>query len=60
MHSGDEFAIVLVGQVEYTVGGERYRLAEGDCLYFDATQPHRVVNVGDRRATWLWVNTRPG
>jgi transcriptional regulator with XRE-family HTH domain len=60
VHAGDEFAIVLVGQVEYTVGGERYRLAEGDCLYFDATQPHRVGNVGDRRATWLWVNTRPG
>jgi transcriptional regulator with XRE-family HTH domain len=59
VHPGDEFALVLRGEVEYDVNGERFPLAEGDCLYFDATQPHRVFNVGTRRATWLWVNAPP-
>lgn len=59
VHPGDEFALVLAGEVEYDVAGERHRLAEGDCLYFDASQPHRVLNIGDRRASWLWVNAPP-
>ena len=59
VHAGDEFAIVLAGEVEYEVAGERHRLAEGDCLYFNASQPHRVLNVGLGRADWLWVNAPP-
>ncbi len=57
VHPGDEFAIVLAGEVEYDIAGQCHRLVEGDCLYFNACEPHRVLNVGDRRATWLWVNS---
>ena len=56
VHPGDEFAIVLAGEVEYEVDNVRHRLAEGDSMYFDASKHHRVLNVGPSRASWLWVN----
>ena len=54
-HAGEEFAYLLRGAVEYHVGKRRYRMQVGDSLYFDASEPHRVVNVGATRAEWLWL-----
>jgi transcriptional regulator with XRE-family HTH domain len=41
-HEGEEFVFVLSGKVVFQVGDERWTLAEGDSLYFDASIPHRA------------------
>lgn len=56
-HAGEEFVFVLHGEIEYRIGRQVYRLATGDSLYFDAAEPHSVVNVGVAAAEWIWVAT---
>jgi transcriptional regulator with XRE-family HTH domain len=43
-HEGEEFLIVLRGQVTLEYDGEELPLDEGDSLYFDAEIPHRLFN----------------
>ena len=52
-HDGDEMVFVLTGQVELQLGNDIVLLLPGDCLYFDATTPHRSRSVGGERATTL-------
>jgi len=40
-HAGEEIVFVLSGIVEFEVGDQRYELAPGDCIYFDARLRHR-------------------
>jgi transcriptional regulator with XRE-family HTH domain len=54
-HDGDEMVYVLEGQVEIHLGSEKIRLTPGDCLYFDASTPHRSHSVGRERAMTLVV-----
>ncbi|MFU0504711.1 helix-turn-helix domain-containing protein [Pseudaminobacter sp. NGMCC 1.201702] len=39
-HGGIEFLYVLEGEVVYGHGRNRYRMTQGDSLYFDADAPH--------------------
>jgi transcriptional regulator with XRE-family HTH domain len=43
-HTGEEFVHCLDGEIEYLIGERIFRLAEGDSLLFDATQPHAYHN----------------
>lgn len=52
-HNGDEMVFVLEGQVELELGKELILLLPGDCVYFDATTPHRSRSVGAERAATL-------
>jgi transcriptional regulator with XRE-family HTH domain len=52
-HNGDEMVFVLEGQVELQLGKELILLLPGDCVYFDATTPHRSRSVGVERAATL-------
>jgi len=45
-HSGEEGGVVVRGQLELTVDGERYLLGPGDAYYFDSTRPHHFRNGG--------------
>ncbi|MDD4657997.1 MAG: cupin domain-containing protein [Eubacteriales bacterium] len=45
-HSGEEATLVLTGQMEIQVGSERYVLSEGDCIYYYASIPHKISNIG--------------
>jgi len=56
-HSGDEMVYVLKGQVQIHLGSDQVMLFPGDCLYFDATTPHRSRSVGKERALTLVVVT---
>ncbi|CAB3662094.1 helix-turn-helix domain-containing protein [Trinickia soli] len=58
-HGGDEFVYVLSGQVRYTLRKKDYLLSAGDSLHFDATDRHRVVNVGPGPAKLIVVGTLP-
>lgn len=45
-HEGEEFVIVLSGQVELLYGKERYVLEEGDTMYYNSIVPHCLSAVG--------------
>ncbi len=47
-HAGDEFIHVLKGTLLLKLGAEEHELAEGDSIYFDASQPHSYVHTGAR------------
>ncbi|MDP9472691.1 MAG: XRE family transcriptional regulator [Chloroflexota bacterium] len=58
-HEGEEFGMVLQGCAECWIGEELLVLKEGDCVYFDASVPHRMRNAGDEPCVWLHVVTPP-
>lgn len=59
-HEGEEFIHVLSGQFHITLDGRhRYRLRQGDSMYFKSTSLHAWVNPGPGRAALLWINTPP-
>jgi transcriptional regulator with XRE-family HTH domain len=43
-HSGEEFAYVLVGEVDLLLGQESHHLAQGDAIRFLADVPHAFRN----------------
>jgi len=43
-HSGEEFAYVVLGEVELLLGEESYRLAQGDAIRFLPDKPHAFRN----------------
>ncbi len=45
-HEGEEGGVVIRGQLELTVDGERHVLGPGDAYYFKSTRPHRCRNIG--------------
>jgi DNA-binding transcriptional MerR regulator/mannose-6-phosphate isomerase-like protein (cupin superfamily) len=58
-HEGEEFLLVLRGQLQLALDNEEFRLKSGDSFYFESATPHRWKNPG-RSETWvLWVNTPP-
>lgn len=47
-HPGQEFNLVLEGQMELYIGGKTIVLGEGDSIYFDSSKPHGMLAVGDK------------
>ncbi|MBI4344863.1 MAG: cupin domain-containing protein [Euryarchaeota archaeon] len=58
-HEGEEVRIVLEGELEVEVSGERYLLKEGDTMWFRSEQPHAIRNPGTRKAVYFSVNIPP-
>ncbi len=40
IHPGQEFNMVWEGRMDLRLGDKRFVLEPGDCIYFDANQPH--------------------
>lgn len=58
-HEGEEFLLVLRGELHLALESQEFRLKSGDSFYFESATPHRWKNPG-RSETWvLWVNTPP-
>ena len=58
-HEGEEFLMVLRGELHLALDTQEFRLKSGDSFYFESATPHRWKNPG-RSETWvLWVNTPP-
>jgi transcriptional regulator with XRE-family HTH domain len=55
VHTGEEFALVVEGQMEFIIEGENYFLDKGDSISFKANLPHRWINPAAEEATVLWV-----
>ena len=59
-HEGEEFGMVLSGTVILEMEGHRkQKVRRGECFYFKADRPHKVINMGKRTATILWVVSPP-
>ena len=58
-HEGEEAGIVVRGQLEVTVGGERRVLEAGDAYYFDSRLPHRFRCIGEEEAEVVSACTPP-
>ena len=54
-HPGQEFNLVLEGQVRVIIGANIIDLNEGDTIYFDATVPHGQMVIDDGKAKFLTV-----
>jgi transcriptional regulator with XRE-family HTH domain len=49
-HEGEEFIIVVSGEVELVYGTERHVLKAGDSMYYNSVVPHHVGTAGHRKA----------
>jgi transcriptional regulator with XRE-family HTH domain len=54
-HEGEEFLMVVSGQVDLHYDGQVYQLNAGDSLYFDANTDHRLANPYSEPAQVLCV-----
>lgn len=45
-HPGEEFLLVLKGEIDFIYGKKTIRLETGDSIHFDPSTPHRGQNAG--------------
>jgi transcriptional regulator with XRE-family HTH domain len=60
MHKGEECGVILQGELETTIGGEKYLLGPGDSIYHDSTLPHYSRNVGSTDVIMVVAKTPAG
>lgn len=58
-HPGEECMLMLKGTIRFEVGDEVFIVEEGDSLYFDCGQPHRLTNIGSVTAEMVSAITPP-
>jgi len=56
-HEGQEFNLVLEGEIVITYDDKEYILNAGDAVYFDPTHPHGQKALGKEKARFLTVIT---
>jgi transcriptional regulator with XRE-family HTH domain len=55
----EELFLVVAGTVELDLDGDVVTLEAGDCAHYRSSTPHRVANVGPRRAEVLYMISPP-
>jgi transcriptional regulator with XRE-family HTH domain len=58
-HNGEEFGIVLQGEMELTLEGKVYKVGKNDSFYFSSQIPHDWNNYGKEDVVVVWVITPP-
>jgi quercetin dioxygenase-like cupin family protein len=58
-HEGEEFGIVLQGEMELLLDDKVYIVGENESFYFSSQIPHNWNNKSDRDAVLIWVITPP-
>lgn len=54
-HVGQEFNLVLNGSMQIVIGDNDIILNEGDSIYFDASKPHGMKALNDKKVRFLAV-----
>ncbi len=54
-HPGEELFYILDGTMEFSHGPQKLTLRKGDCIYFDASIPHKGKPVGNKPVRVLMV-----
>jgi transcriptional regulator with XRE-family HTH domain len=55
VHTGEEFALVMDGRLEFVIEEETYLLEKGDSIVFKASMPHRWKNLAEGTTLVMWV-----
>jgi len=58
-HIGEEFGIVLQGELELNLNGKVYRVKKNESFYFSSHEPHSFSNPGRRKTVVIWVVSPP-
>jgi len=58
-HHGEEFGLVLQGELTLKVGSETYLVQKGSSFYYSSNLPHAWTNESDGPCTVVWVVTPP-
>ena len=58
-HIGEEFGIVLQGELEVNLNGKPYRVKKNESFYFSSQDPHSWSNPGKKKAVVIWVVSPP-
>ncbi len=58
-HNGEEFGIVLRGELELTLEGKAYKVGKNDSFYFSSQIPHDWNNNSTEDVEVVWVITPP-
>lgn len=58
-HEGSECGVVIDGQLELWLDGEKYLLGAGDSFSFESRTPHRYRNPGPTMTYLHWTITPP-
>jgi len=58
-HIGEEFGLILSGEMELTIEDKTYYLKEGDSFYFSSARPHGFANKGPDDVVVAWVVSPP-
>jgi transcriptional regulator with XRE-family HTH domain len=58
-HIGEEFGIVLQGELEINLNGVPYRLRKNESFYFSSQTPHSWGNPCKKRTVVIWVVSPP-
>lgn len=59
-HEGEEMIFILSGTVEFEAGDTRVQLSPGDCVYFDASLPHRGRGINGEAKALVVIYTPEG
>ena len=58
-HIGEEFGIVLQGELEVNLNGKLYRVKKNESFYFSSQESHGWLNPSKRKTVVLWVVSPP-
>jgi len=58
-HIGEEFGIVLQGELEVNLNGKAYRLKKNESFYFSSQEPHSWSNPSKKKTVVIWVVSPP-
>lgn len=58
-HIGEEFGIVLQGELKVNLNGKPYRVKKNESFYFSSQEPHSWTNPGRKKAIVIWVVSPP-
>jgi len=59
VHTGEEFAMVLEGTIDFLIDDEEYHLEKGDSISFKAALPHSWKNTQNQQTRVLWIVSPP-
>lgn len=58
-HIGEEFGIVLQGELEIKVNEKEYRVKKNESFYFSSKDPHSWSNPSKKKTIVIWVVSPP-
>ncbi len=59
VHTGEEFAMIMEGSLEFRIEGITYQLTKGDSIGFKASLPHSWRNTDALQTKVLWIVSPP-